>query len=248
MSERTAPAADVGGLALVYRGPAATSGCPEAVAAALERSGRGWDVRFVGPREDLDLEPGVLARAVLYAQPGGGTLRRGYRRMRRRAPLIRDFVRSGGRYLGFCLGGYLAGETPGFGLLPGDADRWISSPGARPRSAGDAVVTVTWRGRARRVFFQDGPWFDLDPRRGPAEVLATYPNGLPAAVVAPFGRGVVGVVGPHPEAPASWYTDAGLPVPDDLHADLTQDLVERVLAPTTLLGGRRSGFNGPSMH
>jgi hypothetical protein len=79
------------------------------------------------------------------------------------------------------------------------------------------------------VFFQDGPWFDLDPARGPAEVLATYGNGLPAAVVAPFGLGAVAVVGPHPEASPDWYLDSGLPVPADLDADLTQDLIDRVM-------------------
>lgn len=216
-------------LALVYRGPASTPGCPEAVAAALAGSRWDLDVRFVGPKEQLHLEPVVLDRAGLYAQPGGGELRRAYRKLRRSADVIRNFVHSGGGYLGFCLGGYLAGETPGFGLLPGDADRFISSPGARPAHAGDSVLTLTWGGRRRRVFFEDGPWFDLDPDRGPAEVLATYDNGLAAAVVAPFGGGTVGVVGPHPEAPPDWYADAGLPLPEDVGADLTQDLIDRVL-------------------
>jgi biotin protein ligase-like protein len=224
------------GLALVYRGPASTPGCPEAVAAALERSRWGLTVRFVGPAEERPLDPEVLAGAALYAQPGGGGLRRAYRKVRRQAPAVREYVASGGRYLGFCLGGYLAGETPGFGLLPGDADRFISSPGARPDSADDTVVTVTWGGSRRRVFFQDGPWFDLDSTRGPADVLATYDNGLPAAVVAPFGRGAVGVVGPHPEAPADWYAAYGLPLPDDVRADLTQDLIDRVMSL-----GRTSG-------
>lgn len=216
-------------LALVYRGPASTPGCPEAVAGALSRSRWDLEVRYVGPREALTLGPAALSRAVLFAQPGGGTLRRAYRKVRRRAPDVRDFVRSGGSYLGFCLGGYLAGETPGYGLLPGDADRYISSPGAELDHADDAVTTVMWQGRRRQVFFQDGAWFDLDPARGPADVLATYRNGLPAAVVAPFGLGAVGVVGPHPEATPDWFSDARLPVPDDQQADLTQDLIDAVL-------------------
>jgi glutamine amidotransferase-like uncharacterized protein len=237
---RPDPAAPDGSrpLALVYRGPASTPGCPEAVAAALRRSRWDLQVRFVGPGEDLPLEAAVLAGAVLYAQPGGGSLRRAYRRVRSTAPAVRDFVGSGGGYLGFCLGGYLAGETPGFGLLPGDVDRFIDTPGARPDSTRDALLTLTWAGRRRQVFFQDGPWFDLDPDRGPAEVLATYDNGLPAAVVAPFGRGAVGVVGPHPEASADWYTDSGLPVPADVTADLTQDLVDRVMATVRGVAGQ----------
>jgi hypothetical protein len=60
-------------------------------------------------------------------------------------------------------------------------------------------------------------------------VLATYGNGLPAAVIAPFGAGAVGVVGPHPEATPDWFSDVGLTVPDDLRADLTQDLIDRVM-------------------
>jgi hypothetical protein len=220
--DRARSAGSPGDLALVYRGPASTPGCPEAVAGALSRSR--W-----GPKEKLQLGPDVLARAVLYAQPGGGSLRRAWRKVERHAPAVRGFVRSGGCYLGFCLGGYLAGETPGFGLLPGDADRWISSRGASLDHAGDAVATVTWAGVRREVYVQDPPWFDLAPARGTADVLATYGNGLPAAVIASFGSGAVGVVGPHPEATADWFSDVGLTVPDDLRTDLTQDLIDRVM-------------------
>src|SRR5690606_15367702 len=118
--------AAAGGLALVHRGPAAAPGCPEAVADLLRRSRWGLDVTYVGPREPLALGPDALARAVLYAQPGGGQLRPAYRRLRRHARVIRAFVRGGGRYLGFCLGGYLAGRSPGFALLPGDTDQYIA--------------------------------------------------------------------------------------------------------------------------
>jgi biotin protein ligase-like protein len=226
--DRSRPAVRPSGeQALVYRGPASTPGCPEAVAAALARSRWGLEVRYVGPKERLQLGPEAFSRAVLYAQPGGGSLRRAWRKLDRHAPLVREFVRSGGGYLGFCLGGYLAGRTPGFGLLPGDTDRWIASPGAPVTHAGDAVTTVLWGGVRRKLYVQDAPWFDLDPDEGAADVLATYANGLPAAVSAPFGSGTVGVVGPHPEASADWFSDVGLDVPADLGADLTQDLIDR---------------------
>ncbi|KAE8765814.1 BPL-N domain-containing protein [Georgenia thermotolerans] len=216
-----------GGLALVYRGPASLPGCPEAVAQLLERSGRFDRVRYVGPHAATPLGAAVLGGATLYAQPGGGDLRPAYRRLRRHAAAVRDFVVSGGRYLGFCLGAYLAGR-PGFGLLPGDADQYIASDGATVRHADDTIVTVRWRGRPRQVFFQDGPCFLLAPG-GDAVVLAEYDNGRPAAVVARYGRGVVGVVGPHPEATPDWFTDAGLPVPPPA-TDLGLDLLEAVLS------------------
>jgi glutamine amidotransferase-like uncharacterized protein len=195
----------------------------------LRRSRWDLDVRYVGPGEAVRLSSDVLLRTVVYAQPGGGELERAYRKLRRDAQAIRDFVSSGGRYLGFCLGGYLAGETPGFGLLPGDTDQYIASAGAATRTDADTVVRVLWGDERRDVFFQDGPWFDLDRRRGPAEVLAVYDNGLPAAVVAPYGRGAVGVVGPHPEATPDWFTDSGLPTPARLALDLGLELVDRVM-------------------
>lgn len=218
-----------GGLALVYRGPASVPGCPEAVAELLRRSDWDLDVHFVGPREELPLKARTLAGATLYAQPGGGELEPAYRRLRKKSAAIQDFVRGGGHYLGFCLGSYLAGETPGFGLLPGDTDQYIASARAGIAHARDAVIRVRWSGHEREVYFQDGPYFVLDPGRGSAEVVARYDNGLPAAVVASFGAGVVGVVGPHPEATADWFTDAGLRVPARLGFDLGLDLLDRVM-------------------
>lgn len=158
LPERTAPP-----VALVYRGPATLPGCPEAVAALLRSSRWGFDVRYVGPGGELPLSHRTLAGATLYAQPGGGTLKRGYRHLKRHRDEIRQFVDGGGRYLGFCLGGYLAGATPGFALLPGDTDQYIASAAATVDSERNTVVDVSWRGRRRTLFFQDGPYFWLRP-------------------------------------------------------------------------------------
>ncbi|MFH9673378.1 BPL-N domain-containing protein [Streptomyces sp. NPDC017405] len=210
-------------LALVYRGPAALPGCPEAVAYLLASGPRDLDVRYTGPQEKLPLSAATLSQAVLYAQPGGGTLGSAYRILRPQRRAIREFVHGGGHYLGFCLGGYLAGATPGFGLLPGDTDQYIATAGATVQDEGSTVVRVTWRGSPRSVYFQDGPVFLLAPDAG-ARILARYDNGAPAALVTRFGAGRVAVTGPHPEATDDWYTDHGLPVQHTL--DLARDLVE----------------------
>lgn len=215
-------------VALVYRGPASVPGCPEAAAALLRSSRWGFDVHYVGPDEDLPLCPQALAGATVYAQPGGGTLDDGYRHVRHSRAAIRQFVRSGGRYLGFCLGGYLAGATPGFALLPGDTDQYTASTAATVVSEDDTLVQVCWRGRQRTLFFQDGPYFWVRPG-AEATVVATYPNGTIAALVTGFGAGRVGVVGPHPEATSDWYADAGLTATGHLGADLGLDLVDAVM-------------------
>lgn len=217
-------------LALVYRGPASEPGCPEAVAELLAASRWGFRVRYVGPAERLRLGERALASAAIYAQPGGGTLSRGYKHMRAHRSEIRSFVRGGGKYLGFCLGGYLAGATPGFALLPGDTDAYVASRGSGALGDGDTVIDVRWRGSSRPLFFQDGPHFLLQ-RDADALVLATYPNRTVAAAVTGFGRGRVGVVGPHPEAGRDWFTDAGLAPPALLGTDLGLDLVDAVMLP-----------------
>lgn len=227
----SAGGADTRPLALVYRGPASTSGCPEAVATLLETGPTSFRTVFCGPGEDVKLTKETLATATVYAQPGGGSLEPAWRKMRSYADDIRGWVHGGGHYLGFCLGGYLAGATPGFALLPGDTAEYVSSRGATVSTVEDTIVEVSWRGRPRHMFFQDGPQFKLNPGAA-ATVLATYQNGAPAAVVATYGAGRVGVVGPHPEADRTWYTDGSVTNPDGIHPDLGYDLVTTTLHPT----------------
>jgi hypothetical protein len=143
----TASSADATGVtrphALVYRGPASCDGCAESVAALLRTSPAKFTTEYCGPHETTQLTAANLARATLYAQPGGGDLDPGWAAMRPYAGAIRDYVRRGGRYLGFCLGGYLAGATPGFDLLPGDTDEYVGSPGADVHTTDDTCSSRT---------------------------------------------------------------------------------------------------------
>lgn len=217
-------------LALVYRGPAGCDGCSEAVARLLQSSQWGFDVKYVGPNEPLKLKAATLKSAVLYAQPGGGqSLSRAYRWLKNSASDIRNFVNTGGLYLGICMGGYLAGATPGFHLLPGDTDEFITSRGAGVRTSADTIVKVNWRDQPRWMYFQDGPYFILNSGATGVTVLATYTNGKIAALVTPYGKGKVGVVGTHPEADASWYADSRLVDPDGPDEKLGHDLIDMLM-------------------
>lgn len=172
----------------------------------------------------------TLATAHLYVQPGGGNdLHKAWRSVRKFGDPLREWLHNGGRYLGICMGAYLAGREPGWGLLPGDTAEYVGSQGATVSSPSDTVVSVRWRGKPRHMYFQDGPYFVLN-KGAKATVLATYDNGVPAAVVAPYGAGQVGVVGPHPEADASWYAEYNLKNPDGIHFDLGYDLVKTVMS------------------
>jgi hypothetical protein len=218
--------------ALVYRGPASCRGCSDAVAALLGSPSLGFHTVYCGPGERMPLSAAALAGAAVFAQPGGGDLVPAWGHLHAHREQVREFVGAGGAYLGFCLGGYLAGFDPGYALLPAgaDSDEYRTAPDAAVHSAADAVIPISWRGRRRHVYFQDGPCFRISPAARPrVEVLARYTNGLPAALVCDFGAGRVGVVGPHPEADRSWYADAGLVNPDGVRFDLGRDLVTTTL-------------------
>lgn len=229
----TSGAAMTGGrdprLALVYRGKATLPGCPEAVGAALEQAG--MTVAYVGPREKRHLNAETLAEAAIYAQPGGGDLDDAWPRLQDSTEDIQTFVRDGGSYLGFCLGAYLAGDDPGFDLLPGRVDQYVVSKGASITHERDALITLDWDGAARTMYFQDGAIMYPGALAGAgagAQVVAHYDNGGVAAMVSSYGSGRVGVVGPHPEASLDWYVDVGLTPPQPLAVDLAVDLVQRV--------------------
>lgn len=105
-----------------------------------------YRVVYCGPGGDRPLSPETLASAHVYAQPGGGSLDSGWASMHAYAGDIRRFVSSGGRYLGFCLGAYLAGRTPGFGLFAGDTAQYVTSAGSGIDTTDDTVVPVDWEG------------------------------------------------------------------------------------------------------
>jgi glutamine amidotransferase-like uncharacterized protein len=80
------------------------------------------------------------------------------------------------------------------------------------------------------MYFQDGPYFIVRRGASNVRVLATYTNGKVAALVAPYGKGKVGVSGPHPEATASWYAAYHLIDHDGHGADLGHDLIDTLMS------------------
>lgn len=141
---------------------------------------------------------------------------------------IRDWVQSGGSYLGFCLGAYLAARGRGFDIATRAVSRYIETSRATVNGIEDAIVEVNWMGQRRHMFFQDGPQFGIKSRPGDA-VLARYENRTIAAVVTEFRSGRVGLVGPHPEADQTWYGATELTNPDGIRFDLGFHLISNLV-------------------
>jgi len=202
-----------------------------AMAAMLAASGWNFEVRTAGPRGEMSVAEALARPDVrVYAQPGAdGDDTAAFRRQRRDKAVIRDFVAQGGRYLGICMGGFLA-EPGFFHVFRGRVDEYYSSRGASVTTDDPAVIPVLWRGQRRQMYFQDGGYMVPKAKLTGVTVLARYTNGSIAALVAPFGQGKVGLCGPHPEAPPEWYQDAGLRYTGPTQ-DLGDDLVDTLMAP-----------------
>lgn len=143
----------------VYRGPAGCDDCSETVRTALEHLDPRYRVDFIGPQEAIDITPATLRRYALYVQPGGGqdipaaldSLGKA------RVTALRDYVAQGGRYLGLCMGAYLA-DANNLALIPEELDSEVGRPGFPVTTIDDAAVAVRWAGRDDQVFYQDGPY------------------------------------------------------------------------------------------
>jgi len=197
-------------VALVYRGPASCPGCSEAAAALIRLSPLHFTVRYVGPGEKLKITAASLRGVALYAQPGGdGSVRHGWTALGpAAAATIRSYAAAGGHYLGVCMGAYLAGSDPGMGMLaPGDTGEYDQARGASVRTAAQAVIPVIWNGTVGYQYAQDPAYIIPSGVRG-EKVLARFTNHLVDALVRPYHRGAVGVVGTHPEADRTWFTPA----------------------------------------
>ena len=213
----------------VYRGPAGCDDCSETVRTAIERLDPRYRVDFIGPQESVDITPATLRRYALYVQPGGGQdIPAALESLGdARVAALRDYVAAGGRYLGLCMGAYLA-DANNLALIPEELDSEVGRPGFPITTIDDAAVAVRWAGRDDNVFYQDGPYLPPSHARGFA-TLATYANGDIAAARYAFGQGVVALSGPHPEADASWFDQAEIPLEKRPRSPLLRNLVDATL-------------------
>ena len=214
-------------IALVYFGPGVCPGCPDDLAAALARVGFKIKKTFPGK-----ISSRALSEASIFAVPGGDEERDVmHALMPGEADNIRNFVRTGGHYLGVCLGAYLAVPNlidasfePGLALFEGTVKNHSPTKEAR-------MELISWQSVRRYMYFQDGPEFHLDhPEQ--ADIWARYPDkdqNIAAFQIA-YGNGRVGLIGPHPEATQEWLNDDHISVPNGQKFTQSEDLFRNFLS------------------
>ncbi|OAQ97441.1 hypothetical protein LLEC1_05915 [Akanthomyces lecanii] len=196
--------------AFVYRGPNDDPDLSKAVGELLESSSRKFTVQYVGPD---NITADSLKSVKVFAFPGGPDVDDSWEELKPVAQDIRDFVANGGRYLGFCLGAYLAGDSPGLALLPNGTQISPESDerGAQVKDDRDTMIQVNWSfssganagktAENRWVYFQEGSVVKNFVENSTNHVLARYSStGHVAATLNKYGEGWVGTTGPHPEA------------------------------------------------
>lgn len=121
------------------------------------------------------------------------------------------------------MGAYLAGSD-GFGFLDRSIEGEVDVPGFPATDSSDQFVAITWGDTVRWTYFQEGARLPAES----AEAYAYYETGDIAAACYSFGLGGVGLIGPHPEADATWLEDASLTDPDGDDWQYALPLVDRL--------------------
>ena len=136
----------------------------------------------------------------LIAVPGGfGDAATFNRLFKANGKAVKDFVASGGKYLGICMGAYWAGSHY-FDMLDSvDAVQYITQPNTDTRRPHAKDMNIVWQGHPNRMFFYDGCALVGDNTK--FNTIATYANGDAMAII----QNNIGLIGCHPESQQFWY-------------------------------------------
>ncbi|WP_370640994.1 MULTISPECIES: BPL-N domain-containing protein [unclassified Pantoea] len=190
----------------IYRGEAGCAGCAEMVDKALKNSGLPLTTSYVGEHEKLKLNDNTLKRFDLYIQPGGGQdIPAAYQALGTEgANAIRRFVKNGKRFLGICMGAYLADKN-NLGLIDASLASEVGRPGSGVTDEGDYALQVRWNKKEEPFYYQDGPHLNNSQED---KAIAYYAHGDIAIAKYRYGKGTVILSGPHPEADETWLGEA----------------------------------------
>jgi glutamine amidotransferase-like uncharacterized protein len=121
--------------------------------------------------------------------------------LRDKKKLIKKYISEGGKYLGICMGAYLAGRHYFDILEDADCFQYTRRKNSEIKQEKETIINVRWKNKYYDMFFYDGCAIIGDERK--FKVYSRYQNSDPMAVV----QKNVGLIGCHPESPKNWYED-----------------------------------------
>jgi glutamine amidotransferase-like uncharacterized protein len=199
--------------------------------AALERILRGRSLRYATADSE---KLGAMSDAELKAHrllivPGGNFEQIGNALTAGTVAKLRHAIGGGLSYLGICAGAFFAGASPynGLNLTSGVRFPFYALEHQGIRKA--PVVISTADAPPLETYWEDGPQLT-----GWGEVVARYPDKMPAVVQGTFGDGWVVLTGIHAEAPESWRRDLAFTTSVDRSHAYASQLIDAALHRTPL--------------
>jgi hypothetical protein len=113
---------------------------------------------------------------------------------------VQTYVKTGGKYLGICMGAYFAGHYYFDILKEVDTVRYVKRPFADIEREDETIAKIRWNRGYYNMYFFDGCAIVGNMKR--LKVFAQYRNNDAMAAI----QDRVGMIGCHPESLKDWYT------------------------------------------
>lgn len=184
-----------------------TSSDVAAVEAVLSRLGVGYITADSGQLNAMSEQQ--LGGYKLIIVPGGNSIEIGQSLSASAAGNVRGAVQQYGvNYLGICAGAFFGAYSiyNGVNLTGGVSFDFYADEFKGIHQEGVELSFPS--GSPLNIYWQDGPQLS-----GWGAVVAKFPDGTPAIVEGPSGKGFVIFTGVHPEAPAGWMGTLAVNIP-----------------------------------
>jgi hypothetical protein len=183
----------------------------------------------VNSRQLNGMSESQLMAYRLLVVPGGNFIAIGESLTPSTAANIHNAVQGGLNYLGICAGAFLAGHASynSLNLTSGVGFGFYAAERRGIRKAAVAIGGVSTL--PIEHYWEDGPELT-----GWGAVVGKYPDGTPAIVEGPSGKGWVILTGVHPEAPESWRRGMTFTMPATVANAYAGTLIEAALHRTWL--------------
>lgn len=210
---------------------------------SLNARAAGFLVKFVGSEAP---DANLFQNAKVWIQPGGRAKKQIETMHPRLIEEIKKFVLTGGGYVGFCAGGFLATEkfgwetdkepfeANGIGLVPGKSGYYDLFDDNLDLNNLAVIIKTNWLGQSREVYWELGPYFELPSSEH--EVVAKYPvlvnsktqKEMILAMRGKAGKGSYYISATHPEAPQNWRDYYKVKDTDGVDFDLAESMIKWV--------------------
>lgn len=211
---------------LLFVGTGTSSGDVSAVKSLLTSLGMAFT--SVTSSQLNSMTVSQLTAHKLFIMPGGDAVTIGKYLTKTATANVRQAIGNGLHYLGFCAGGFFAGNSIYNRLqMTGVIYKFFS---AYYKGIAKEAVNITLSGGTKYdVYWQDGPQLS-----GWGSIVAKYPDGTAAITEGKYGSGFAILSGVHPEAPASWRYGMNFTTPLSVDLAYAGTLVKAALSGTAL--------------